>query len=197
MGSGCYACSMPFSFDAGRVSLDLLATLSNRCEERLADPAALGAWLTAAGVADAGCPATVEALAAVRELRTVLFAVVDAELHGERPRTADVEAINGAAAVPVRPPRLVLEAGCLRLERIGPSAPEILGSIARDAIDLLGGSQRELLRECAAEDCSGIYLDASPARTRRWCSAARCGNRARVAAHRARRGAARADRWDR
>jgi predicted RNA-binding Zn ribbon-like protein len=68
-----------------------------------------------------------------------------------------------------------------------PRFEEILGLIARDAIELLTGPQRERLRECAAQDCRGIYVDTSPGRTRRWCSAARCGNRARVAAHRARR----------
>lgn len=177
---------MTFSFDAGRVSLDLLATLSNRRAERLPDPAALDAWLLAGGLAEPGRNTTVDDLAAARALRTALFDVVDAQLRRERPRGADVEAINDAAAAPVRTPRLLLEAGGLRCERIEPSVGEVLGSIARDAIDLLGGPQRELLRECAAEGCSGIYLDASPARTRRWCSAARCGNRARVAAHRAR-----------
>jgi len=177
---------MAFSYDAGRVSLDLLATLGNRRDERLPDPAALAAWLLGAGLIEDPCDVDVKDLTRARALRTALFAVVDAELRGKRPRTADLEAINIAAAAPPRAPSLTLETGVLHRKRPAPSLAEVLGSIARDAIDLLGGPQRELLSECAAPDCSGIYLDASRGRTRRWCSAARCGNRARVTAHRAR-----------
>lgn len=186
MAYACYAEGMAFNYDAGRVSLDLLATLGNRRDERLPDPAALAAWMLGGGLVDGPCEVDIEDLTRTRALRTALFAVVEAELRGKRPRTADLEAINAAAAVPARAPQLTLETGVLRRERAAPNLAEVLGSIARDAIDLLGEPERELLRECAAPDCSGIYLDASRGRTRRWCSAARCGNRARVAAHRAR-----------
>lgn len=165
-----------------------MATLGNRRTERLPDPGALEAWLLAGGfVDDQFCPGA-EDLAQTRALRGALFGVVDAELRRARPPAAALATINAAAAVPARAPRLALTAHGLRRERATPSVEEILGLIARDAIDLLTGPQRELLRECAADDCSGIYIDSSRARTRRWCSTARCGNRARVAAHRARRG---------
>jgi predicted RNA-binding Zn ribbon-like protein len=125
-------------------------------------------------------------------LRKALLATVEAELGGECPSSANLEAINAVAAVPERPRRLKFGRQGFYVEHIEPRVAEILGLIARDAIDLLTGPQRELLRECAAPDCMGIYVDASPGHTRRWCSAARCGNRARVAAHRA-RGVAAAD----
>ena len=38
-----------------------------------------------------------------------------------------------------------------------------------------------------ASDCAIVYLDTSRAATRRWCSMQRCGNRAKVRAHRARK----------
>ena len=175
-----------FAFDAGRVSLDLMGTLRNRSIERLPDAAALDAWLLAGGLAEARCGAGAGDLARARALRGALFAVIDAD----RPPAAAIATINAAAAGPIPPPQLVRGAGGLRREREAPSAAELLAAIARDAIDLLTGPQRALLRECEAEDCSGIYVDGSRGRTRRWCSAARCGNRARVAAHRARRRAA-------
>lgn len=176
-----------FRLDAGRLSLDLMATLGNRSVERLPDPAALEAWLAAAGIVEATCDADASDLSRTRALREALFGVIDGELGGERPAAGDLVTINAAAAVPADAPRLLLGAGGLGLERCAPTVAQALGSIARDAIDLLTGPQRELLRECAAHDCSGIYVDTSRARTRRWCSTARCGNRARVAAHRARR----------
>jgi predicted RNA-binding Zn ribbon-like protein len=174
-------------FDAGRIALDLMATLGNRCAERLPDPAALEQWLLAAGLVQAPCRADVGDVARVRALRGALFGVVEAVLRDTPPAVADLDTINAAAAAPARVPRLALTDGELRSELAASSVSEILGEIARDAIDLLTGRQRSLLRECAADDCSGIYVDTSRGKTRRWCSTARCGNRARVAAHRARR----------
>ena len=176
--------------DAGRVSLDLLATLGGRLDERLVDAAALSHWLVAHGLLDTRFRVTGEDVERTRALRTALFAIVEAELSGRPPGRADIAALNTAAAVPETAPRLRLGPDGLR--RVGgrPRIAEVLGVIARAAIDLLPGPQREQLSECAAEDCRGIYVDTSPGRTRRWCSAARCGNRARVAAHRARRTAA-------
>lgn len=48
-----------------------------------------------------------------------------------------------------------------------------------------GGAGR--LRVCDAEDCANVYADLSRNGSRRFCSAKTCGNRAHVAAYRARR----------
>jgi predicted RNA-binding Zn ribbon-like protein len=179
----------PHRFDAGRVSLDLLATLGNRSDERLTDPAALEQWMRAGGLVDGPCDVEAQDLVRARALRTALFGVVDALLRGDVPRATDVEEINAAATAPTRAPRMELDGDRLRSARRAPTVVEVLGEIARDAVDLLTGTQRALMRECAAEDCSGIYVDTSRGGTRRWCSTERCGNRARVAAHRARHAA--------
>jgi predicted RNA-binding Zn ribbon-like protein len=42
------------------------------------------------------------------------------------------------------------------------------------------------LRICANEDCRWVFFDSSPGGRRRWCNMAVCGNRAKVARHRAR-----------
>jgi predicted RNA-binding Zn ribbon-like protein len=42
------------------------------------------------------------------------------------------------------------------------------------------------LQVCGAEDCADVYIDLSKNRSRRFCSTS-CGNRANVAAYRARR----------
>ena len=46
------------------------------------------------------------------------------------------------------------------------------------------------LSRCSADDCALVFYDSSRGGTRRWCSMQRCGNRAKVRAHRARRAAA-------
>jgi predicted RNA-binding Zn ribbon-like protein len=176
-----------YRFDAGRLSLDILATTGLRCGERLPDPAALGAWMLGAGLFEKPCGVGASDLAEVHAVRGALSRVVDALLHGDPPSTADLNIINAAAAVPATAPRLELKADGLRRERGATSVAEALGEIARDAIDLFTGPERDRVRECAAEDCSGIYVDSSRGRTRRWCSTGGCGNRARVAAHRRRR----------
>ena len=176
--------------DAGRVSLDFMATLGHRCGERLPDPPALEAWLRAAGLADETVAVQKAGLEAARELRAALFGVIHAELHDSAAPPASLAVINDAAAVPASAPRLIQDDQRVRAEWPAADVAEALGRLARDVIDLLAGPERALLRECAAEDCSGIYVDASRGRRRRWCSSARCGNRARVAAHRARRSGA-------
>ena len=52
-------------------------------------------------------------------------------------------------------------------------------------IDLIRSDELSRLAVCAAEQCEGIVLDLSRNRSRRFCSTT-CGNRAAVAAYRAR-----------
>jgi predicted RNA-binding Zn ribbon-like protein len=42
------------------------------------------------------------------------------------------------------------------------------------------------LRVCANDECRWVFHDSSPAGRRKWCDTATCGNRAKVARHRAR-----------
>lgn len=182
------------SLDAGRVALDFLATLSDRRSvepgERLPDPASLEAWLRAAGLAAGPIAVCRDDLVRARDLRAAIFDLVDAVMDDRPVAASAVRRVNAAAGSAVPAPRLVVRDG--RLEGCAGTldVTGALSVLARDAIDLVTGPQAFLLRECEAADCSGIYVDASRAGRRRWCSTARCGNRARVAAHRARRRAA-------
>jgi predicted RNA-binding Zn ribbon-like protein len=56
-------------------------------------------------------------------------------------------------------------------------------SIARE----LTQPESERLRVCANEECRWVFHDASPAGRRKWCDMGTCGNRAKVARHRARK----------
>lgn len=71
---------------------------------------------------------------------------------------------------------------------LGPRAP--LGLVARDAAYLLTTVRPDRVRRCASEACVRWFVDVSKGGRRRWCSMATCGNRAKAARHRARRGAA-------
>jgi predicted RNA-binding Zn ribbon-like protein len=61
-----------------------------------------------------------------------------------------------------------------------------LALIAQDVIDLLLSAEIRRVRVCGADRCALRFLDRSPAHNRRWCSMARCGNRAKVRLHQAR-----------
>ena len=54
---------------------------------------------------------------------------------------------------------------------------ELLASIARDAILLLGSEAATRLRQCEGESCALLFLDTSRSGERRWCSMSGCGNK--------------------
>lgn len=54
-------------------------------------------------------------------------------------------------------------------------------------VDVVRGGDLHRLRHCAAEDCDAVLVDLSRNSSRRYCDTGNCGNRAHVAAYRARR----------
>jgi predicted RNA-binding Zn ribbon-like protein len=69
------------------------------------------------------------------------------------------------------------------------SPGELLQPLAEAAADLICHQDFRLIRSCGGSACTLVFLDRTKAHTRRWCSMAVYGNRAKAAAHRARRGA--------
>jgi predicted RNA-binding Zn ribbon-like protein len=175
-----------FLFIAGRPCLDLAATVGERWRrsfERLRTPEDLGRWLVGSGMA-AEAPAVDQAeLEAARALRDAIYRA--AKLAGRGTLDPDdVAQINLWATAPVPVPQLDADRRVSRVsERVVPAA---LASIARDAIDLLSGPLATRVRECAAEDCALLFVDASRPGRRRWCSMDGCGNRAKTTSYRRR-----------
>jgi len=66
-------------------------------------------------------------------------------------------------------------------------AESLLVLVAGPVAALVTEEQPALVRSCAGADCSLWFLDRTKAHRRLFCSAAACGNRAKVAAFRARR----------
>jgi predicted RNA-binding Zn ribbon-like protein len=67
------------------------------------------------------------------------------------------------------------------------SATAILGPLAETIGDLVVRADFDRVRQCEGAGCTLWFHDVSKTNRRRWCSMAICGNRAKVAAHRARR----------
>ena len=139
-----------------------------------------------AGLADQPPAASGQDLAHARTLREAVYQAIKRRMAGQRPGAGHVAIINDWAGQP--PPRTWLEAddGQLRTRRDAATAAALMASLARDAVDLLGGPLAGRIRECSAQDCALLFLDTSRAGRRRWCSMAACGARAKMAAYRAR-----------
>jgi predicted RNA-binding Zn ribbon-like protein len=119
-----------------------------------------------------------------RALRRSIRALFEG-VTGDGPFPAEaVRHVNEASAA--APTHLHLAAeGTPRAVEIGAAgsrAAELLSLLARSAIGIVGGSDRARLQRCPG--CDTFFLASRAGRI--WCSQA-CGNRARVARHRARR----------
>ncbi|MFF4500282.1 CGNR zinc finger domain-containing protein [Streptomyces sp. NPDC001401] len=199
MALGTATVAYELRFDAGRISLDLLATIHP--EERFDSIEVLCAWITGAGLV----PATTSLahadpswLVGFRELRGQIGQLVRGGLAPTVLRPSydiALARVNEIARVSPPAPRAVRgEDGSLVRELDGPpECAALLGAIARDAVELLTDPvARAGLRQCEGDNCPIVYVDSSRGRRRRWCSSEVCGNRERVARHRRRAALARA-----
>lgn len=175
-----------FKFRSGHAALDLAATVAGRLKgqprDLLATPEYLDRWLSAAGLSTTA-EATGEDLRAARSLREALYRLALARARGGALHSDDLELVNRWAAEPEPVPQL--EQGGVRW--IGCGVRAQLAAIARAGVELLGGEWRDRIRECDGGGCAILFVDASRAGDRRWCSMAACGNKAKVAEFRRRR----------
>jgi predicted RNA-binding Zn ribbon-like protein len=181
---------LAFRFVSGVRALDFLATFADRHREgleRLRQPADLDRWLRAAGL-QIPRPATAQHLENARELREAINRLARASMRGKAGSNKDIAELNQWATRLQLAPQLDR-----RFHRHWRSRDPVAGAlalIAREAVELLSGPERELIRECAAAPaCSLLYLDRSRGRRRRWCEMERCGARAKMADYRQRHGA--------
>lgn len=173
-------------FDSGAVALDFAYTGAMgdaRPEwERWHEPSDLGQWLAERFV-ETDDTATDRDLTDARALRAAIARVATGISRGVEPGGDDVDVINLFAATPDIPP--ALEGGRRQAGRSRARVGQALSEVAREAVALFSPEGRDRIRECAADDCSIVFYDESRSNNRRWCSMQRCGNRAKVRAHRA------------
>jgi predicted RNA-binding Zn ribbon-like protein len=152
----------------------------------LTGPRELDRLLDAWGVDEPGLALR---LADFRRLRDAVRLLLVATAERRPPAPDAFEVINDASAVAPVFRRLQVGDGPPRSEEAewGSGAAAVFGRIARGAIDLVGRDERDAVRVCPAPGCGRPFLASGTRRT--WCSTA-CGNRVRVARHRARASAA-------
>jgi predicted RNA-binding Zn ribbon-like protein len=132
-----------------------------------------------------GLQATDEDLELAVRLQGAFWTVADALIDRRPVPDGDRRFLNALAAKPSLVPRLL--PGPTRRWVGAQGVRSLLSSIARDAIDVLGGPRAARLKRCEGSRCALLFVDTSRSGRRRWCSMERCGNRSKVAAHRRRR----------
>jgi len=122
-------------------------------------------------------------LEAVRDIRPALYQLLTAD------RDTAVGLVNAMLAEAGAVPQLVRhDVWDWHLHAVEPGSDlptRILVEVAMAMIDVIRADEMSRLGICADDDCSGIVLDLSRNRSRRFCSTT-CGNRNAVAAYRAR-----------
>jgi predicted RNA-binding Zn ribbon-like protein len=64
-----------------------------------------------------------------------------------------------------------------------PGLEQVLFALLTDAAELLASERSGRVRECAAGDCTWLFVDESRNRSRRWCDMSACGNRTKARRH--------------
>jgi len=173
------------------MAVSLVNTAARQAGELLSDARALRALLDRQRVSSVG-RIDHEVLAEVHSLRARLRAVFDADSDGEA-----VARVNALLAEAGALPQLSAHDGePWHLHYSPPGAPLATRLAAECAMGLAGVLRSggfDRMSTCADETCGDVFVDASRNRSRRYCDPDTCGNRANVAAHRARRRAERSE----
>jgi predicted RNA-binding Zn ribbon-like protein len=170
--------------------LELVRDLANTVEldedpvvDRIADPAALAAWLDARGLAGPRAPAKGD-VERVREFRGALRALLHANA-GAPPDEAAIARLG--AAGDEAPLRVRVDGeGAAHLEPATGGVSGLVASVLATIARAQDAGTWERLKICAADDCQWAFYDRSRNRSRAWCSMEVCGNRAKARAYRER-----------
>jgi predicted RNA-binding Zn ribbon-like protein len=165
--------------------LDFLATLIGRYRgvqtDQLSDSRALRDWFVQHDLSPVEAPAERD-LGRAKALREALHAAAVATMKGTNLEATALKTLESALQCD-RPLSLRRTAEGLKAVRPA-NTQEALARLAREAMQTLIGPDKAALHACGDDTCSGIFID--KVGKRRWCTDERCGNRARVRAHRAR-----------
>jgi predicted RNA-binding Zn ribbon-like protein len=187
-------------FLGGHPAIDFLnTTLSPQgvTAEVIGDGESFLRWLAGARLLDAATAAsirhrystaTLDAIAAdARKLRGWLSGWIDR--WSQRPRdtyATELRRLNALLKRSHSYPAVVQTEDSVKIvqrERIL-DPPELLALIALQVAQLIACEDSQLIRRCAGASCTLRFLDRTKAHRRIFCSAAACGNRAKVKAFR-------------
>jgi predicted RNA-binding Zn ribbon-like protein len=131
---------------------------------------------------------TAAVLAQARELRAVGHDILSAVARGKPPGETALRAFNQALALGTPSLGLEVRGGRLGWAHAGDLAAEtILHRLGWSVALFLTSPELDRLGLCANAECGWLFLDTTKNRSRRWCSMAECGSRAKARRHYARK----------
>ncbi|MFD6512774.1 CGNR zinc finger domain-containing protein [Rhodococcus sp. NPDC060176] len=177
-----------FRLDNDTLAFRFTATLTNRNGsrfERLTSPHRLELWLRANDLTNTAARATADDLRDAQDLRESIHRIGIAVCENRQASRADVAIVNTASELGSA--HLVLQNGRALWTSTGDNpVRDALSIVAADAIAVLGGHDRDRVKACQGDGCTGLYVDTSRGNNRRWCSMNICGNKAKKSAMTAR-----------
>lgn len=180
-----------FLFRSDSLALNFTATVAGPRprpdgKDRLSEPALLDRWFCEAQLPPLAHEVSERGLEKAKALRESIFRVAVSGLKTTTVSPDDVEHINSAARAGVAPLRLGPD-GQSAIPPDESTLDELLGLIARDAIDVFSGPYRDRIRKCGSPKCQVLFVDRSRAGNRRWCAMSPCGDQASARAYRKRK----------
>ncbi|MFC9943889.1 CGNR zinc finger domain-containing protein [Streptomyces pratensis] len=172
-------------FVCGHPALDFAATLRARRSTRFemfATPQRLDAWYLESGLVDTITPGDERDVLEAADVREAVYHLVTDRRLGEDFDREALDVVNAAARKTPVTPQLTSTG---RLTEATPA--QALATVARHAVELLGGPDIPLLKECGNPECTRVYVDRSRGMRRQWCGMESCGNKHKAAAYRARK----------
>jgi predicted RNA-binding Zn ribbon-like protein len=206
LGSGRRASGELPILSGGRLCLDFANSLDDRTEaeptDHLSSYDALLAWSRHAGAlteeeemdlqaeARRNASAASRALSTATAAREAIYTAFTAVTGDGRPSAAELEALNRVLRRIGGVPTLDVEEGHVRLDwrtsrELSLDTPT--QRALHSSIELLTGPEVDQVRQCAAPDCSFLFLDLTRNHSRRWCRPEACGVRNRFRRYYARR----------
>ena len=155
-----------------------------------ADVERMERWLTTAGLSGRHTSRGLrEALPAFRDLRALIRQVAARADRGLAPTREQVAALNRVMRDGLHYHVLRATDGGAHFDisQVGDDLDQARSAIASSLAHYLADHDVDRLGVCASDTCGWIFVDRSPGGRRRWCDMGTCGNRDKVARHRARR----------
>jgi predicted RNA-binding Zn ribbon-like protein len=170
--------------------INTLELTDGQPEEHVPDAGSLRAWLDERGLCGARAPLPVieESLPAFRDLRRLLHDATERIAGGEAPTREQLDRLNAVLRDGLHYHQLlpVDDGARYSFGHVGDDLAQARASIVGSLAHYLAEHDASRLRICANDGCRWRFIDRSPGGRRRWCDMRTCGNRAKVARHRAR-----------
>jgi predicted RNA-binding Zn ribbon-like protein len=124
-----------------------------------------------------------ETLKQAVELREVMYRIFKSISKKTSPNEQDLAHFNKSVSHFYRSLQVIQDEDqfTLKFKQTEKTLDTMLPPILQSAVDLLvSKSELERVKQCEGDPCGWLFFDTSRNRSRRWCSMADCGNRAKV-----------------